>query len=216
MRRQLLAAGSLGALATCLVLGRKRQLCWGAHKGELGMTLPGDDLVAGDLVATRAVSVNATTQEVWPWLAQIGQGRGGFYSYDVLENLIGCDIHSADRTVAQWQHIQVGDEVKLHPEVALTVACVEAGAALVLRGGCTTGKGGPPYDCTWAFVLRPQLDGSTRLIMRERYAYNKRWACLLVEPVELVSFVMSRKMLHGVKTRAERWPADHSTARHSA
>lgn len=196
-------ACALGAFAVALA-ARKWQLHWGANAREVTAALPGDDLIAeADLVATRAITVTAPASEVWPWLAQLGQARGGFYSYDAWENLVGCDIHSADRIVAEWQHVEVGDEVKLHPDVSMTVAGLDEGRALVLRGGVPMGKVAAPYDCTWAFVLRDQPDGSTRLVMRERYGYTARWAGLLIEPVEAVSFMMSRKMLRGVRDRVE-------------
>ena len=130
--------------------------------------------------------------------------RGGFYSYDFLENLVGCDIHSADRVVSDWQDIEAGGLVRLHPKVSLAVAVLEQGRSLVLRGGVPMGKTPPPYDFTWAFVLRERPDGTTRLLVRERYAYTQRWAPLLVEPVEAVSFVMTQKMLRGIRDRAER------------
>jgi hypothetical protein len=179
-------------------------LRWGATDTELNVALPGDGLVpVADLTATRAVTVRAGRDELWPWIVQLGQGRGGFYSYDFLENLVGCDIHSAERLIPEWQSIDVGDAIHLHPEVSLVVALVEPGAALVLRGGVPIGRMPPPYDFTWAFVLRDQADGSTRLLVRERYGYSRRWARLLVEPVELISFVMSQRMLRGIKRRAE-------------
>jgi hypothetical protein len=169
------------------------------------MLLPGDEVISrADLTATRAVTVNAIAGDVWPWIAQIGQGRGGFYSYDLLENLVGCAIHSADGIVAEWQPVAVGDKVNLHPEVALIVALVQPGHAFVLRGGVPLGRTPPPYDFTWAFVLHTRADGATRLIVRERYAYERRWAGLVVEPAELVSFIMSQRMLRGIKVRAER------------
>jgi hypothetical protein len=157
------------------------------------------------LTATRAVSVAADPGAVWPWLAQLGQGRGGVYSYDALENLIGCDIHSADRIVERWQDVAVGDEVFLHPAVALTVAVVRSERALVLRGAVPASqRTAPPYDFTWAFVLTPAGPGRVRLVVRERYAYTRRWAPLLVEPVAAESFVMSRRMLLGIRARAQR------------
>src|SRR5213078_2693391 len=107
-----------------------------------------------DLVTTRAITVHALAEQVWPWIAQLGQGRGGFYSYDFLENLVGCDIHSADRIVPDWQRIDIGAQVKLAPQVALSVALVVPAGALVLRGGIPMGNTPPPYDFTWAFVLR--------------------------------------------------------------
>ena len=180
----------------------------GATDEESDGPLLGDDLIAiPDMVATRAITIRASADQVWPWIAQLGQGRGGFYSYDVLENLLGCDIHSADRIVAQWQDVAVGDEVKLFPDGPLAVAVLEAGRSLVVRGGIPIGDTPSPYDFTWAFVLRERPDGTTRLLVRERYAYARWWAPLLVEPAAVASFVMTRKMLYGIRERAERGPA---------
>lgn len=167
------------------------------------MTLPGDDLIPSpDLTSTRATTIHAPGAEVWPWIAQLGQGRGGFYSYEFLENLVGCDIHNADRIVPEWQVIGVGDQVRLAPEVALEVAAVDQGRSLVLRGGVPMGSTPPPYDFSWAFVVQEQMDVATRLVVRERYAYTRWWAPLLVEPVEVISFVMHEKMLRGIRDRA--------------
>jgi hypothetical protein len=182
---------------------RAAYLQWGATGEEANMALPGDELVPdADLTATRAVTVQAGADAVWPWIAQLGQGRGGFYSYDFIENVLGCDINSADRIVPEWQSIVLGDVVNLHPGVGLSVAVVEPRRALVLRGGMPMARTPSPYDFTWAFVLRAQADGTTRLLVRERYGYSRRWAPLLVEPVELISFVMSRRMLRGIRERA--------------
>jgi hypothetical protein len=84
------------------------------------------------------------------------------------------------------------------------VAFVEQGRSLVLRGGVSIGNTAPPYDFTWAFVLREEPDNTTRLLVRERYAYTRPWARLIVEPTEVLSFLMSQKMLRGIKERAER------------
>jgi hypothetical protein len=100
-----------------------------------------------------------------------------------------------------------GDEVKLHSEVALTVAALEPGESLTLRGGIPLGHIPPPYDFTWTFVLEDRPDNTTRLLVRERYAYNRWWASLVVEPAEAVSFVMSQKMLRGIRDQAERTAA---------
>jgi hypothetical protein len=135
-----------------------------------------------DVTATRAITIHAAAANVWPWVAQLGQGRGGFYSYDVLENLVGCDIHSANRIVPEWQHVEVGAEVKLHPQVALTVAVVEGRRAVVWRGSVPMGPMPAPYDCTWAFVLLDGPGHATRLVVRERYRYTRWWAALIVEP----------------------------------
>ena len=192
------------AAAVYILLARPRQLRWGASARECEASLPGDDLiVSADLTATRAITVRTSAGRVWPWIAQLGQGRGGFYSYDFLENLVGCDIHSADRIVPEWLDIKIGDEIKLAPAVGLEVIALEPGRSLVLRGGVPIGNTPPPYDFTWAWVLRDEPDGTARLLVRERYAYTRPWARFLVEPVEAVSFVMSQKMLRGIRDRAE-------------
>jgi hypothetical protein len=194
-----------GAAVTGVGYLRTWSLRWGATDEELDALLPGDDLVSrANVIATRAVTVRAAVADVWPWIAQLGQGRAGFYSYDFLENLVGCDIHSADRIVPEWQSIDEGAELRLHPQVRLVVAEVEPGRALVLRGGVPIGTMPAPYDFTWAFVVSEQPDGSTRLVVRERYGYSRWWAGFIVEPAELISFVMSERMLRGIKARAER------------
>jgi hypothetical protein len=194
-----LAASATGALAF-----RRWQLRWGATDDEVAMELPGDAIVdAPDVVATRAIAIDAEPAAVWPWIAQMGQGRGGLYSYDLLENLVGCDMRSAARIVPDWQDVGVGDPFRLHPEVALEVAVVEPGRALVVSGGVPMGDQAPPYDFSWAFVVVGRADGETRLVVRERYRYTQRWAPLLVEPIQVVSFVMSQRMLRGIKQRAE-------------
>jgi hypothetical protein len=197
----------LGAVATGYVfLARSWHLRWGATEQESGASLSGDELLADpDLAATRGITIRAPAAKVWPWVVQLGQGRGGFYSYEALENLVGCDIHNADNIVPEWQRLEVGNEIKLYPGGGLRVAALEPGRVLVLRGGgVPVETGAPPYDFTWAFVLKEQTDGTTRLLVRERYCYKKRWAALLVEPVELVSFVMTQRMLRGIRERAER------------
>ncbi len=131
--------------------------------------------ICGYLVAL-TVAV-ATADKVWPWLAQMGQGRGGFYSYEGLENLVGCDIHNADRIVAELQDFKVGDGVKLHPQMpGLPVAILEPGRAIVLQGDTRLGSVPVPassakgdyFATTWGFYLIPREDGTTRLIARFR------------------------------------------------
>jgi hypothetical protein len=198
-------SATAGTAAAYILAARRRQLRWGATDEESEGPLPGDDLIENaDITATRAITIRAAAAQVWPWVAQLGQGRGGFYSYDFLENLVGCDIHSADRVVPEWQDVGVGDEVRFAPEVGLAVASLEQGRSLVLRGGVPIGNTPPPYDSTWAFVLRDGPDKTTRLLVRERYAYKRPWARFIVEPTEVLSFVMSQKMLRGIKSRAER------------
>ena len=134
------AAGASAALARA---GRARLLRWGATDAEISDSQPGDDLIVNaDVTATRAITIRRSPDAVWPWIAQLGQGRGGFYSYDRLENLLGFDIHSAARVVPDWQKPEVGDEVRLAPTVGLTAVIVEPGRALVLQEACRL-RGGP-------------------------------------------------------------------------
>jgi hypothetical protein len=203
--RYVIGVTAVGSVAAYILLARRRLLRWGATDEEFDESLPGDELVANaDLTSTRAITIRASADQVWPWIAQLGQGRGGFYSYDFLENLIGADIHSADRIVPELQDIEVGDEVLLGPEFGYDVALLERGRSLVLRGGFPLENIAPPYDSTWAFVLRPEPDETTRLLVRERYAYKRPWAPLIIEPTAALSYVMSQKMLRGIKDRAER------------
>lgn len=207
IRRIGIALGVVAAAGASLAAVRRLSLRWGTSGDETTRPLPGDDLIGtADLQSTRAISIAAPRAAVWPWIAQIGQNRAGFYTYDWLENLVGCDIHSADVLRPEARIRGVGEAVNLHPQVALDVAAFEEGDHLVLRGGVgPDGRAeGAPYDFTWAFVLVDAPGGSTRLVVRERYAYLEPWAGALVEPVEFVSFLMSQRMLRGIRDRAQR------------
>jgi hypothetical protein len=186
--------------------GFGRPLRLRATEDEVQGALPGDDLIPdADVTSTRAITIGRAADGVWPWIAQLGQTQGGFYSYDWLENLVGCHIHNADHIVPEWQQPKVGDDVQLAPDVPLTIAVAEAGRALVLQGGMPSrGSSSPPLDFTWAFSLRDQPDGTTRLLVRERYAYRRWWTRFVVAPTAVISSVMSRKMLLGIRDRAER------------
>ena len=188
------------------------QRTWGATEEEVGGALPGDDLVGEPAVeATRAVTVEAPPEAVWPWVAQLGADRGGFYSYDWLENLAGLGVHSARRVVPAWQGFAEGDVV--YADAARTggwrVAEVVPGRALVLQvvdvRTCrplrrAEGLGG---EFIWTFVLVPAGSGRTRLVVRERVATGNPLAWLARGPVGLASFVMTRRMLLGLRARAE-------------
>lgn len=196
--RELALVVPLVAVAALPVV-RTWHLQWGADESELTATLPGDELQAAPaLVATRAITVRATPEQVWPWLVQIGQERGGFYSYDALENAFGCRITSAERVVAGWQHLAPGDEVRLHPRVALRVVGVDEGRSIVLR---SPDEGTPAF--TWAFVLRPGRDRTTRVVVRERYTAPSAAVRAVLEPTAAVSAVMTRGMLRGLRRRVE-------------
>ena len=209
--RRVLAPLVVGAAALSVVTLRWSALHWGATTEETRELLPGDEILRDPgLVATRAITIEAPPEEVWRWVVQMGSDRGGFYSYDGLENLAGCHLHSADTVVDAWQHLEPGDLVRLHPRVALTVAAVDPGHSLVLHAApamAVAGAGVPdaaPYDFTWSFVLRRHPHRATRLITRERFSYTHRWSPLLVEPVSAASSLMSQKMLRGIRDRVER------------
>ena len=109
-----LGAG-LGALAYPIFF-RRWCLTWGARPDEVSRKLPGDDLLAdADIVSTRVITIDAPPAAIWPWLVQMGSGRGGVYTYDWIENLLGLNMHSARQILPQYQHIKVGDELPLGP-----------------------------------------------------------------------------------------------------
>lgn len=204
-RRAALTTAGLIATAGALAI-RRRGLTWGSTADERRRRLAGDELLTGfHRSTTRAITVDATPEVVWPWLVQLGQDRGGFYTYDAVENATAhLDIHSAERIVPAWQSTAVGDQILLATGVGLRVAVLEPDSALVLQGGIPMGRVRPPYDFTWAFVLFPQKNGTTRLVVRERYAALSWWAPFIVQPAELVSSLMTPEMLRGIRSRAER------------
>jgi hypothetical protein len=205
MQRLVAVGAVVGVIAAPWL--RRRLLHAGATRDEVDARLPGDELlVDAILVATRAITIDAPPERVWPWVTQIGQDRGGFYSYDLLENLVGSHIHSVATIVPEWQDVRVGDIVRLHPQLGLEVASVDPPHAFVITSGPTAAnESPPPYDFTWAFVLRDTPDGGTRLVVRERYRYTTATAPLVAEPVAVASFVMTQRMLRGIRARAERF-----------
>jgi hypothetical protein len=185
---------------------------WGATDEEVALVLPGDELIAEPAAqVTRAITIDAEASQVWPWIVQIGADRGGFYTYDWLENLFGLDIHSADTIVDDWQALAVGDVV--YTDRARSggwfVVDLRPDDALVLQVGDLT-VGRPlrrdeqlKWEFQWTFALRPAPTGGTRLIVRERTAFDSALTRALMAPVGVASFVMTRGMLLGLKARAE-------------
>ncbi len=203
---------ALGLMAAHLlltpVIGRRR-LTWGATAAEAQAPLPGDELVPHPKWSfTYGVTIAAPSTVVWPWIAQIGQGRGGFYSYQTLENLLGCRIENLAEIRPDLQHPSVGDAIRLHPESPpMRVAFVDAPHTLVLDGApAETGAAGGSASVTWQFFLAERGSGSTRLLMRGRNDYDARSMERLFFgrfPLEPIAFVMSRKMLLEIKRLAE-------------
>lgn len=198
----------LGALLSPFL--RKRRERWGAAAAERRRPWPGDDLVPRPRWQyLNGTTVAAPAEEVWPWVAQMGQGRGGFYSFERLENLAGCRIRNAARVLAGYQGPAVGDEVRLaEGSPPLVVAWVEPGRALVLLGGDVRGEpaGSDGVRVSWAFFVEPAGEGRCRLLSRYRAAYGRGFATALFYGPWVtgpISFVMQRKMLRGIKARAE-------------
>lgn len=190
-------------LALCgLYATRLRQpvLTWGATAQEATSPLPGDELLAeADGVATRAIWIDAPAGAVWPWLAQMGPSpRGGAYTYDWIENLLGLDMHSTDRVLPDYQHPRVGD-ILGYGKNRMRFERVEPQRVLATRS--------EDGNWVWSFVL-DEHDGQTRLISRNRFRLPTLIAKIGMIPMEPGSLVMEQKMLRGIKQRAERLAAD--------
>ena len=192
---------------------------WGATRADVARTFPGNDLVPEPrLTYTRAITIHAPAEAVWPWVAQIGQARGGLYSYALLENLIRCDIHNAATIVPAWQTLTIGDTVRLGPEgyPFYWVGDFEEGRWLLLVTGdlVRTENGFALPDPlperyvfdTWYFGVEPVDARTSRLILRGQQTYQPdNFANRLIWRVmtEPMGFVMMRQMLIGIKRRAE-------------
>jgi hypothetical protein len=190
---------ALALLAALYPLLRRPILSWGATAEEASARLPGDELLEdADGVSTRAITVDAPAASVWPWLAQMGPSpRGGAYTYDWIENLLGLDMHSVDAVLPEFQHPEVGDTIALGTN-RMRLERVEPRHVLAWR----TEDG----NWVWTFVLREQ-EGRTRLISRIRFRLPTLAARIGMLPMEPGSLVMERKMLRGIKERAERLAA---------
>jgi hypothetical protein len=153
---------------------------------------------------TRALTVDAPPSDVWPWMVQMGAGRGGLYSYDWLENLAGLGIHSTDRIVPELQDLEEGDTFPLEASsgTGLTVAELVPERAIVLRMPDPRAE---RSVLSWAYILEPLDEGTTRMIFRFKLDAAPRWVWALAYPllVEIPHFVMERKMMLGIKERVE-------------
>jgi hypothetical protein len=179
-------------------LYRPWHLKWGAARQEVGRSMPGDEIVPRPIFnATRAVTIDARPEDIWPWIVQIGFGRAGWYSYDLLDNL---GRHSSERIVPELQHIEVGDLVPLGPGEGSGMFVKE----FVLNRSILwwTGKNG---QTTWAWGLHPTSDGATRLVSRVRapFSWRQPMSAVWLLLVEVADFPMMRKCLLGIKRRAE-------------
>ena len=201
LKRGGVALGSVAVAAMLYrLLLRRPILNWGATDAEADALLPGDELLEdADGVATRAITIDAPAAAVWPWIAQMGPSpRGGAYTYDWIENLLGLDMHSAERVLTEYQHPQVGDTLG-YGRNRMRFERVEPQRVLATRS--------EDGNWVWTFVLDEQ-DGRTRLISRNRFRLPTLTAKIGMVPMEPASLVMERKMLRGIKRRAERIAAE--------
>lgn len=196
-------AAVTAGMAAFLVSGAHRRL--GASAAETAMSLPGDELLpAAQVQNDRACTIEAPPSTVWPWIAQLGQDKAGFYSFEMLENLAGCQITGATRVHPEWQDVDVGDAFRLHPDFALRVAHVEAGRALVVSSQGGDAPSEMDFDTTWAFCLSPACDAdhapATRLQLRERYETHSRTTRAMIEVTSIVSAIMTWRMMSRLRT----------------
>ena len=193
----------VGTLVAVAVVAATRLRHWGARPDEIARHFPEDDLVAGpDATLTQAITINVPPERVYPWLVQLGQDKGGFYSYDRLESLLGAGVRNADRIEPAWQEARVGDELLLFRSTSgkpfgLRVQAMETGRRFVAGKPVSKGVG-----FQWIFDLTPE-GGGTRLVVRERYVVPSWPLRQLANLATGGSAVMSQRMLRGVRDRAE-------------
>jgi hypothetical protein len=195
-----LAAGVAAGVTTYLGIGRKPCLTWGATPEEIDRSMPGDDLLGSpDFLSTRVVTVEASPASIWPWLVQMGSGKGGVYTYDWIENLFGLHMHSVDEILPQFQNRKVGDVEQLGkngPRLRVEIFDPERTMVLYSQDG----------NWVWAFCLYPAGPDRTRFVSRNRIStpgagwLQRAFGVLVMEPGSLI---MERKMLLGIKSRAE-------------
>ena len=201
LRRLMLrtAVAFVALIGVYLIAVRPWHLRWGATDEEVARPMPGDEINAHpSFSGTRAVTVRARPEQIWPWLVQMGYRRAGFYSYDRLDN---DGIPSADHIMHEYQDLKVGDRVRMAPDSHAEVVELDPGRSMLWVFQVE----GQWENATWAWGLYEEDSHHTRLVSRLRVTY--KWGrpsiipMLLVDAVELV---MMRKCLLGIRDRAER------------
>lgn len=206
----LMGAAAAGVAGYLLVDWMSR---WGASEEEIAASYPGDELIDSPAdQTTMAVTIAAPAEVIWSWLVQIGQDRGGMYSYDGLEQAIGLDIHSAEEVNPAWQDLGPDDRIQLVPPgwgplpdgYAFRVSTVDAPHTLVLRQGPPQ----DPWDGVWTFAIREVGPGLCRLVSRTRTHRNPGLAQAVLRATTTlgapITWLMTRKMLLTLKERSER------------
>lgn len=200
----------------------------GVTRRELGGPLPGDDVLLHPKVEwTRATTIAAPPDEVWPWIAQMGFGRGGWYTSEAFDRAVWRIVNvSSDVILPKWQHPEIGDIIPDGPDFAayFRVVAVDDGEAIVYRSIRHPYRGHPVdpddasalaclerklvddglyLDFSWVFALRAVGSGATRLIVRTRATYEPRWLWLAEVPLGLVDLLHVSTMFRGIARRAE-------------
>ena len=187
-------------------------LNWGSTEAEQSVTWPGDDIVPNtDRSHTRAITINAPAEKVWPWIAQLGQDRGGFYTYDLIQNILGAQMPTSDFIRSNKQDWHFGSRLWMYPMSRAngvgfaSVRTLEPGHALGFGTSSTTLSTNKTEDGSWTFILSPINSTSTRLIVRTRGALAQSilgvgMHDLVLEPIH---FVMERRMMDGIKQLSE-------------
>jgi hypothetical protein len=190
-----LAAGAVGYAYNKFL--RRWVKDWGSRPDEAMRSMPGDYILRDvALQTTRGITINTGPESIWPWLVQMGpRPRAGVYTYDWIERLLGIDIKNSDRILTEYQHLEPGEFLGLSATNGLQVCSVEPLHSLVLQW--------VPARSTWAFVLYPE-GRNTRLISRNRLPGSGLGFWLMAAIMEPASLIMERKMLHGLKRRAEK------------
>jgi hypothetical protein len=206
------AAALAGLVAVYALVARPWIHRWGATDAELQARLPGDEIVPGARgQETRAITIHAPASTVWAWVAQIGQDRAGFYSYQVLENLVGCEMPNIQRIVPGLQRWAVGDKLWMYPPRKAggagfaTLMVLQPGRALAFATRQIGTSPADPPDASWAFIVQPIDERSSRLIFRGRGAGGLRFApaAITLGIFEPMHFAMERRTMTSVKELAE-------------
>ncbi|MFZ5945574.1 MAG: hypothetical protein ACOYVD_15870 [Bacillota bacterium] len=178
---------------------RPYQLSWGATEQEIKQDMPGDHLDSQpEFFATRAITIEGTPEEIWPWLLQMGYGRAGYYGYDVIENLGSPrGIHSADRILPELQQFKVGDEVPISSVARMVFYAIEPNRYLIWTGLDQKGS--------FLWALYPLDENNTRLVSRIRWSFHWTEPSLLSLDLftEFTDYLAVREILHGIKGRVE-------------
>ena len=189
---------------------------WGLTQSEANLPLPGDQIVKDPkTIFSHAIDIGAPAEYVWPWIAQMGKGRGGFYSYEALENIAGLGIYNSDAILEEFQNPKKGDIIPFGPDNGYPLAICNSGQAMVIEN-CDDLDKKKKYDPTlgrpdnflhlsWLWYIESKSDTTSRFISRNRVDYKTSWKNRIIFGLaEPVVFAMDRKMCLGIKKRAER------------